>query len=115
LIYQKSDSKAYYNLKQKRLNTDKMCLEGRTFYRLISGLHTSITIHLCTQHFFPTIGGGYSRSDGQWGANLEEFKRRLDSETTDNESPKWLKNVYFIFFIELHAIYKAREFSKDQI
>lgn len=30
-----------------------MCLEKRTFYRLISGLHTSINIHLCDQYLFP--------------------------------------------------------------
>jgi len=108
------DSKIFYDLRQKRLNTDKMCLEGRTFYRLISGLHTSITIHLCAQYFFPTFGGGYSGSDGRWGPNFDEFKRRFDSETTEDEGPKWLKNVYFIYLIELRAIYKAREFFKDQ-
>lgn len=30
-----------------------MCLEKRVFYRLISGLHTSINIHLCDQYLFP--------------------------------------------------------------
>jgi ERO1-like protein alpha len=108
------DSKIFYDLRQKRLNADKMCLEGRTFYRLISGLHTSITIHLCAQYFFPTLGGGYSGTDGRWGPNFDEFKYRFDSETTDGEGQKWLKNVYFIYLIELRAIYKAREFFKDQ-
>jgi hypothetical protein len=109
-----SDSNAFYDLRQKRLNADKMCLEGRTFYRLISGLHTSITIHLCAQYFFPIIGGGYSGTDGHWGPNFDEFKYRFDPEMTDGEGPKWLKNVYFIYLIELRAIYKAREFFKNQ-
>jgi hypothetical protein len=108
------DSKIFYDLRQKRLNTDKMCLEGRTFYRLISGLHTSITIHLCAQYFFPTFGGGYSGTDGRWGPNFDEFKYRFDPETTDGEGSKWLKNVYFIYLIELHAIYKAREFFSNE-
>ena len=30
-----------------------MCLEKRAFYRMISGLHTSINIHLCDQYLFP--------------------------------------------------------------
>lgn len=108
------DSKVYYNLRQKRLNADKMCLEGRTFYRFISGLHSSISIHLCAQYFFPTVGLGYSRSDGRWGPNLEEFKRRFDPERTGGEGPTWLKNLYFIYLIELRAIYKARDYLQSQ-
>lgn len=107
------DSKVYYNLKQKRLNANKMCLEGRTFYRLISGLHSSISIHLCAQYFFPTIGGGYSGGDGRWGPNIEEFKRRFDPETTGGEGPAWLKNLYFTYLIELRAIYKARDYLQS--
>jgi ERO1-like protein alpha len=108
------DSKVYYNLRQKRLNADKMCLEGRTFYRLISGLHSSISIHLCAQYFFPSVNMGYARSDGRWGPNLEEFKRRYDPETTGGEGPLWLKNLYFIYLIELRAIYKARDYLQSQ-
>lgn len=108
------DSKVYYNLKQKRLNADKMCLEGRTFYRLISGLHSSISVHLCAQYFFPTVGGGYSGVDGRWGPNLDEFKRRFDPDTTGGEGPAWLKNLYFIYLIELRAIYKARDYLQSQ-
>ncbi|CAF1579144.1 unnamed protein product [Adineta ricciae] len=108
------ESKLYYNLRQKRLNADKLCLEGRTFYRLISGLHSSISIHLCAQYFFPSVGGGYSGSDGRWGPNLDEFRRRFDPETTDGEGPGWLKNLYFIYLIELRAIYKARDYFHSQ-
>ena len=108
------DSKIFYDLRQKRLNTNKMCLEGRTFYRLISGLHTSITIHLCAQRFFPTIGGGYTGLDGRWGPNFDEFKRRFDPKTTDGESSEWLKNVYFVYLIELRAIHRAREILNEQ-
>ena len=108
------DSKVYYNLRQKRLNADKMCLEGRTFYRLISGMHSSISIHLCASYFFPSPIGGYSGLDGRWAPNLDEFKRRFDPETTGGEGPAWLKNLYFIYLIELRAIYKAREFLQSQ-
>ncbi|CAF4423429.1 unnamed protein product, partial [Adineta steineri] len=79
-----------------------------------AGLHSSISIHLCAQYFFPIVGGGYSRSDGRWGPNLDEFKRRFDPETTGNEGPAWLKNLYFIYLIELRAIYKARDYLQSQ-
>ncbi|CAF1314283.1 unnamed protein product [Adineta ricciae] len=108
------DSKIFYDLREKRLNINKMCLEGRTFYRLISGLHTSITIHLCARYFFPTVAGGYTGSDGHWGPNFDEFKLRFDPEITAGEGPKWLKNVYFLYLIELRALHKARDIFQEQ-
>ncbi|CAF3763453.1 unnamed protein product [Rotaria magnacalcarata] len=108
------DSIPYYNLRQKRLNANKMCLEGRTFYRLVSGLHSSISIHLCAQYFFPIKNGGYTGLDGRWAPNLDEFKNRFDPETTGGEGPTWLKNLYFIYLIELRAIYKARDYLESQ-
>ena len=108
------DSKVYYNLRQKRLNANKMCLEGRTFYRLISGLHSSISIHLCAQYFFPTFVGSYSSLGGRWAPNFNEFKRRFDPETTGGEGPTWIQNLYFTYLIELRAIYKARNYLQSQ-
>ena len=108
------ESKAYYNLRQKRLNANKMCLEGRTFYRLISGLHSSISIHLVSQYFFPNVGGNFYGAEGRWSPNLEEFKRRFDQATTDGEGPTWLRNLYFTYLIELRAIYKARDYLQNQ-
>ncbi|CAF0869438.1 unnamed protein product [Didymodactylos carnosus] len=98
-----SDSKAYYNLRQKRQNFRQLCLEGRTFYRLISGLHSSISIHLCSKYFFP----GYLGLSDRWGPNTQEFSRRFDPKKTDSEGPLWLKNLYFIYLVELRALDKA--------
>ncbi|GAB1598453.1 ERO1-like protein alpha isoform X2 [Argonauta hians] len=79
------------------------CLEKRVFYRMISGLHTSINIHLSAKYLFPdTI---YKSSE--WGMNAKEFKRRFDPETTAGEGPQWLKNLYFTYLVELRAIAKA--------
>lgn len=108
------DSKSYYNLRQKRLNANKMCLEGRTFYRLISGLHSSISIHLSAEYFFPQTVGSFYGVDGRWGPNLDEFKRRFDPDTTDGEGPTWLRNLYFIYLMELRAIYKASDYLENQ-
>ncbi|CAG2057357.1 unnamed protein product [Timema podura] len=48
-----------------------------------------------------------SHPDGKWGANLEEFHRRFDPELTDGEGPQWLKNLYFLYLLELRALAKA--------
>lgn len=47
---------------------DAMCLEERVFYRLISGLHTSITIHIAN----------YFEKDGNnWLPNLDMYARSV--------------------------------------
>ncbi|KAF9901680.1 hypothetical protein BX616_002181, partial [Lobosporangium transversale] len=35
---------------------EELCLEKRVFYRMISGLHASISIHICDEHFNQTSG-----------------------------------------------------------
>lgn len=80
-----------------------MCLEKRVFYRLISGLHSSINIHLCGKYL---LSEGVFEPD-RWGPNVEEFQRRFDPETTDGEGPIRLKNLYFTYLVTLRAIAKA--------
>lgn len=106
-----------------------LCLEKRVFYRLISGLHSSINIHLCAQHLMdgtalweatplqPAHAAGSRRrlcpasSEGWgppvWGPNLQEFRRRFDTGETKGEGTRRLKNLYFLFLIELRALYKV--------
>lgn len=84
-----------------------LCLEKRAFYRVISGLHASINIHLCSQYLFPEALSFGSKSDGHWGPNLAEFKTRFDPETTKGEGPSWLRNLYFLYLLELRAVAKA--------
>ena len=50
---------------------------------------------------------GLVAPDGQWGPNLEEFQRRFDPILTKDEGPQWLKNLYFIYLLELRALAKA--------
>lgn len=83
-----------------------MCLEKRAFYRLISGLHSSINIHLSAKYLLadkPLSAGTL----GEWGPNLQEFRQRFSPETTSGEGPNWLKNLYFIYLLELRALAKA--------
>ncbi|XP_067134968.1 ERO1-like protein beta isoform X2 [Centruroides vittatus] len=92
-------------------NINSMCLEKRAFYRAISGLHTSISIHLCAQHYTKAKNGF---SPGEWRPNVEEFRKRYDPELTNNEGPQWLKNLYFVYLLELRAIAKAAPFLEQE-
>ncbi|XP_014224509.1 ero1-like protein [Trichogramma pretiosum] len=86
---------------------DDMCLEKRAFYRVISGLHTSINIHLSSKYLLSSQNRLDVSPEGTWGPNFDEFQRRFSPETTDGEGPNWLKNLYFIYMLELRALAKA--------
>ncbi|XP_076029532.1 endoplasmic reticulum oxidoreductin-1-like protein isoform X2 [Oratosquilla oratoria] len=89
-------------------NIGEMCLEKRAFYRAISGLHSSINIHLAAKYLF-SDGTGFSATP-VWGANAEEFQKRFDPELTNGEGPHRLKNLYFLYLLELRALAKARSY-----
>ncbi|XP_047558317.1 ERO1-like protein beta isoform X4 [Lutra lutra] len=78
-----------------------LCLEKRVFYKLISGLHASINLHLCANYLLEETWGKPS-----WGPNMKEFKRRFDPVETKGEGPRRLKNLYFLYLIELRALSK---------
>ncbi|XP_021122032.1 ERO1-like protein beta isoform X5 [Heterocephalus glaber] len=65
-----------------------LCLEKRVFYKLISGLHASINLHLCVNYL------------------LEETK---------GEGPRRLKNLYFLYLIELRALSKVAPYFERSI
>ncbi|CAL1296065.1 unnamed protein product [Larinioides sclopetarius] len=93
-------------------NIDAMCLEKRAFYRAVSGLHSSISIHLCAQYY---TKGKDCFTKGEWGVNVEEFQRRFDPKYSNGEGPHWLKNLYFIYLLELRAIAKAAPYFENEI
>lgn len=85
-----------------------MCLEKRVFYRAVSGMHTSINIHLCSKYLLNEKGVEFAAPpDGVWGPNLEEFQSRFDPSQTKGESFNWLKNLYFVYLLEMRALAKA--------
>lgn len=94
-----------------------MCLEKRAFYRAISGLHSSINIHLCANYLLSEKNnlGMMSNPEGHWGPNMEEFYRRFSPETTSGEGPQWLKNLYFLYLLELRALVKASVYLEDEM
>jgi len=86
-------------------NTAKtMCLEKRAFYKLVSGLHSSIAVHLCSSYL---LDEGGAEREPVWGRNTEEFKRRFSPGTSELEGPERLKNIYFLYMVELRAVAKV--------
>lgn len=94
-------------------NIGDLCLEKRAFYRAISGLHTSINIHLSAHYLLSDKNGFAESKDGVWGHNLEEFQRRFDPEMTGGEGPLRLKNLYFVYLLELRALAKAAPYLES--
>jgi len=72
------------------------CTEERVFHRLISGMHTSITIHLVNEWLL-------DEDKGIWGPNLEEFDKRLGAP----EHKDRVQNLYFAYLFVLRAVLKA--------
>ncbi|XP_055373350.1 ero1-like protein [Condylostylus longicornis] len=89
------------------------CLEQRAFYRLISGLHTSINIHLCSKYLL-SQNNDFLNPNGVWGPNINEFQKRFSPETTNKQGAYYLKNLYFLYLVELRALAKASPYLKTE-
>ncbi|CAL8092134.1 unnamed protein product [Calicophoron daubneyi] len=95
------------------------CLEKRTFYRLISGLHTSIAVHL--SHRYPsnqllnalTTPSKTASGSPQWRPNVNEFRERFDPAHV-HCGPHRLQNLYFAYLVELRALAKAAPYLRKQ-
>uniref|UniRef100_A0A8C3LT97 ERO1-like protein alpha n=1 Tax=Chrysolophus pictus TaxID=9089 RepID=A0A8C3LT97_CHRPC len=83
----------------------RTALKKRAFYRLISGLHASINIHLSARYLLQDTW-----SEKKWGPNVTEFQQRFDEVVTRGEGPRRLKNLYFLYLIELRALSKVLPF-----
>lgn len=53
-------------------------------------------------------------SSVEWGPNLQEFERRFFPEFTGGEGPNWLKNLYFLYMLELRALAKAAPYLEQE-
>lgn len=77
------------------------CLEKRVFYKVISGMHTSISTHLCWDYL--------NQTTGKWGPNLQCYKDRL------HRFPERVSNLYFNYALVLRAVTKLGPSLKDYI
>eukprot|EP00945_MAST-04E_sp_MAST-4E-sp1_P004399 g4399.t1 len=74
----------------------ELCYEERVLYRLLSGMHSAINIHIALQYFPPRKG-----KRTEWAPNPQRF---LDMF---HEHPERLKNMHFAFVVLLRALRKA--------
>ncbi|KAJ2787793.1 endoplasmic oxidoreductin-1 [Coemansia interrupta] len=70
--------------------------EYRVFYRMVSGLHASISAHICADYFNAT--------SNQWEPNLSCFISRIGA------FPDRLQNIYFNFVLLSSAIQKMKPY-----
>nr|GAT43005.1 endoplasmic oxidoreductin-1 [Mycena chlorophos] len=69
---------------------DGQCLEKRVYYKVISGLHASISTHICQEYL--------NQTTGEWYPNLQCFINRVASH------PERLQYIYFNTVLLLRAI-----------
>lgn len=86
-------------LEEKKDESAEQCMEERVFFRLISGLHGSTTVHLCSQH--------QKTADDRWLPNLDMFIWRLGI------FPERIKNIYFNYIFMLRALAVLNELLPD--
>ncbi|RKO86996.1 endoplasmic reticulum oxidoreductin 1, partial [Blyttiomyces helicus] len=80
------------SLSNRRKEVDDTCIEKRVFYRLVSGLHASISMHICDEYL--------DRKTGVWGPDLDCFINRIGNH------PDRIQNMYFLYTVLVRAVTK---------
>lgn len=81
------------------LPLDDECLEKRVFYRVISGMHASISAHICWDYL--------NQTTGKWGPNLQCYEERLGNH------PERVSNLYFNYAMVMRSVGKLRTYLKN--
>jgi hypothetical protein len=81
------------------LEVEDECVEKRVFYRVVSGMHTSISTHLCWDWM--------NQTTGQWEPNLTCYMKRLHT------FPERISNLYFHDALLTRAIAKLGPHIQD--
>jgi ERO1-like protein beta len=76
------------------------CLEKRVFYRVMSGMHASISTHLCWDFL--------NQTTGEWSPNLSCYEYRL------HKFPDRIGNVYFNYALMTRAIAKLSPYLQKE-
>ncbi|KAJ3273421.1 hypothetical protein HDV01_004491 [Terramyces sp. JEL0728] len=69
-----------------------LCVEKQTFFKLISGLHTSISLHICNEWL--------DRTTGEWFRSEECYRNRV------GDFPHRIENLNFIWAVMVRAVSK---------
>ncbi|KTW30712.1 hypothetical protein T552_00424 [Pneumocystis carinii B80] len=78
---------------------EPVCLEKRLFYRIISGMHASISTHLCKEYL--------NKTTGLWEPNFQCFMERVG-----NYSDR-IENIYFNYVLILRALAKLDKYLQN--
>jgi ERO1-like protein beta len=81
------------------LEFEDSCIEKRVFYRVVSGMHASISAHICNEYL--------NRTTGQWVPNMECYVNRL------HNYPERISNLYFNYALLLRAAGKLRNLAPN--
>ncbi|XP_042466476.1 endoplasmic reticulum oxidoreductin-1-like [Zingiber officinale] len=79
---------------------EELCDEKTVMYKLISGLHSSISVHIASDYLLDV-------STNLWGPNVELFYDRVWKH------PDRVKNLYFIFLFVMRAVTKAADYLEQ--
>ena len=76
---------------------DDMCYEERVLYRLLSGMHASVNIHIAATYYPPSK----AKNRTTWASAPQRFMEQYGNK------PEFLKNLYFSFVVLLRALRRA--------
>ncbi|XP_043690322.1 endoplasmic reticulum oxidoreductin-1-like [Telopea speciosissima] len=91
---------AIYTENCPKYPSGEFCPEKKVLYKLISGLHSSISIHIAADYLL-------DEANNLWGQNLEIMNERVLKYS------ERVKNLYFTFLFVLRAVTKAADYLEQ--
>ncbi|XP_054779488.1 endoplasmic reticulum oxidoreductin-1-like [Prosopis cineraria] len=91
---------AIYSENCPKYPSEELCQEEKILYKLISGLHSSISIHIAADYLL-------DEASNLWGQNLTLMYDRV------LKYPDRVRNLYFTFLFVLRAVTKAGEYLEQ--
>lgn len=91
---------AVYSENCPKYSSGEICQEKKVLYKLISGLHSSISIHIAADYLL-------DETTNLWGQNLDLMYDRV------LRYPDRVRNLYFTFLFVLRAVTKAADYLEQ--
>ncbi|OMO65769.1 Endoplasmic reticulum oxidoreductin 1 [Corchorus olitorius] len=91
---------AVYSENCPKYPSEELCQEEKLLYKLISGLHSSISIHIASDYLL-------DEATNLWGHNLKLMYDRV------LKYPNRVENLYFTFLFVLRAVTKATDYLEQ--
>ncbi|CAK9321220.1 unnamed protein product [Citrullus colocynthis] len=88
---------AIYSENCPKYPSEELCQEERILYKMISGLHSSISVHIAADYLI-------DEAKNLWGQNLSLLYDRV------LRYPDRVRNLYFTYLFVLRAVTKATEY-----